>query len=354
MIRRIALLACVAMLTSSCAAIGLSGGCDGLEVDAIFSQVGDLVRNANVQSSDVSIGSVDEIELDGWNARVSMCLLSGTKVPANSRAVVRATSLLGEQFIDLQPRSEGPPYLKEGDVIGLEQTGRATQLEDVLAELSTVLGQGNLHQLNRFTTAQAKILRGNVTTLQNVLSRLRRFTGVLASRRGDIAHAVDGFDALSRTLVGNSATLRRFLRSFAQASGVLSNQRRGLQELLFSLDRFTRVSVRLLNATRGGLNSQLRDLRPILRTAVANSRNVDRILKTFATFSDWFPESMPGDYLQLDVCQAPPEDYGNGDDCPQAGAQGGNGASSPVTPLGDEQRLPNSVELILRLPLRLQ
>ena len=46
----------------------------GLEIIGNFEQVGDLVENANVQSSDVKIGTIQKIELDGWEAQVTMCL----------------------------------------------------------------------------------------------------------------------------------------------------------------------------------------------------------------------------------------------------------------------------------------
>ena len=124
-----------------------------------------------------------------------------------------------------------------------------------------------------------------------------------------------------------------------------------------------RQSVQLLEQTDNGLNSQLRDLRPVLDTLVANSANVRETLQTLASFARFWPESMPGDYLQLDVCQAPPEEYDEGVTCPQsdqnddpdrAGSDrvGSDGTSSPSGVSGFEAPFENSVELILRMPLR--
>ena len=339
----------LSIVTSSCALIGVAGGCDGTEIIGRFDQVADLVVNSNVQSSDVVVGSVKDIELEGWDAQVTMCLNAGEKIPADVRAVIRTTSLLGEKFVDLQPQSLDPPYLEDGAIIGLEDTGKSVELEEVFGELSTILGTGELQKLNEFTSSQAKILRGNVGELRNVLSRLHDFTDTLNGRRGEIAASIDNLDAVARTILGDSPVLTRFLRTFAGSSSVLADQRVALTDLLVALDRFSKISVQLLNATEGGLNEQFAKLRPVLRTVVANSRNLTDTIQTLATFSEWFPESMPGDYLQLDVCQAAPENDEQGITCPQSDQNDDpdSGAAGTTSP---EAR--NDLDYLLNRPVR--
>ena len=341
--RRTAAAALLGLLATSCAALGFAGKCEGTGVIANFEQVGDLVEAANVQSSDVVVGTVQKIELKGWNAAVTMCLDEDEQIPADVEARVRTTSLLGEKFVDLRARSEGPPFLEDGTVIGVEDTGKATELEDVFAELATILGSGNLEDLNRFTASQAQILRDNATELRTVLAELREFTDTVAVRKDDIAAAIDSLDAVARAVVDEQGVLKRFLDSFADSSGVLADQKGSLNDLVFSLDRFTRISVQLLEATESGLDEQFRELRPVLRTVVRNSARVRETLQTLAVFAQWFPESMPGDYLQLDVCQALPEQYGQGTTCPQA-----EGVDDPD--LDSEDDL-SDLERILRKPL---
>ncbi len=346
------------LASTSCAALGVTGGCDGTEVIGEFEQVADLVEAANVQSSDVPIGSITEIELDegDWVAQVTMCLDADEKVPADVEAVVRTTSLLGEKFIDLKPQSVGAPYLEDGDVIEVDQTSKATELEDVFARLATILGTGNLAEINRFTAAQAKILGENAGELKEVLGRLRQFTDLLVSRKGDIAASIDSLDDISRTALGNTEVLQRFLDSFGRASSVLANQKKGLQDLLVSLDRFSEVSIRLLEATDQGLTKQFRRLRPVLETLRANSGNLRRTLTTLATFTDWFPETMPGDYLQLDICQAL-ETTTQGTTCPQSDRNDdeslASGDSEGDAGSDDQPEAPSSgdLETILEVPL---
>jgi len=278
-----------------------------------------------------------------------MCLNAGEKIPANVRAVVRTTSLLGEKFIDLQPQTLSAPYLEDGDIIGLESTGKSVELEEVFGELSTILGTGELEKLNQFTSSQAKVLKGNVGELRGVLRRLREFTDTLSSRRGDIATSIDNLDAVARTILGDTPVLTRFLRTFAGSSSVLADQKDALNDLLFALDRFSNVSVQLLNATEGGLNEQFAKLRPVLRTVVANSQNLVDTIQTLATFSQWFPESMPGDYLQLDVCQAVPETDAQGITCPQSDQNDDPDERAPGSELVEPK---SDLDYLLNQPVR--
>jgi phospholipid/cholesterol/gamma-HCH transport system substrate-binding protein len=337
-------------MTSSCALIGLSASCNGMTIIGQFKQVGDLVKNANVQASDVRIGNIDDIKLvgsptDGYHADVTMCIDQGEHVSSNVRAVIRTTSLLGEKFVDLQQQAPGPPYLQQGDVLSLSQTGKSAELEDVFAKLASILGTGDLEDINRFTHSQAVIFKGHVKDVRTLLTELDRFTGTLAQRRGQIASAVDHLDNVAHSILNNSPVLQNFLKSFAGSSSVLSAQRHALQRLLFSLDRFSSISVQLLNSTAGGLNKQFRDLRPILRTLVASSANLQTTLQTLAVFSTRFPLSMPGSYLQLDVCQALPNVTAQGTTCPQ-----NIHTDNPHSSSGSDPS--NGVQLILQQPLR--
>ncbi len=341
--RRLAWLLAAVSVLPSCAALGLAGECRGTSVTGLFKEVGDLVPAANVQSSDVEIGQVREIELAGWEAKVTMCLDPEQRISADSQAIIRTTSLLGEKFVDLKQQNAGPPFLQDGDVLTSDNTGKATELEEVFAKLASILGAGNLEQINRFTAAQANILRDHAGDIRKVLHQLRRFTDTLDSRRNDIGTAIDSLDSVARTTLADAGILEQFLESFAGSSSVLADQKEGLRDLLVALDEFTAASVQLLRQTRGGVEEQLEKIRPVLRVIVESSDDFRKTLQTLATFAEWWPESMPGDYLQLDVCQASPDTYGQGTTCPQ---NLGN------TTGGRQGDVENALDFILNRPLR--
>src|SRR5205823_10119164 len=91
-------------------AASLLGGCANrgtYQVTAVFDDVGDLFSQGSVQTADVRIGTIGKIKLtDNFKARVTLNVRNSVKIPKNSKALLRTTSLLGEKFIELRPNGE--------------------------------------------------------------------------------------------------------------------------------------------------------------------------------------------------------------------------------------------------------
>ena len=289
-------------------------------VVAHFEDVGDLVEKGQVQVNDVEVGRISDIRLVYENgrmtARVEMVLDEGARVPAEGlEAIVRQTSLLGEQFIQLVPVSTGPPYVGDVDVtIPTERTERRVDVETVLSDLSAFVGQGGLEDLNRFTHAQALILEDRGRRFGEVLEELEMFTGVLAHRRSDIGAAIDSLASASGTLVRNKRTLDRFLDSFDDANALLADQGDRVRQLFASLRRFGSVSARFLARHEGAIDRQFRSLRPVLAGLAGAQRELRVDIAQLATFLELFPQSLgggpngreAGDYVQVEavLCEA--------------------------------------------------
>lgn len=280
------------------------GGKDYIEVDAIFDDVGDLARLANVQSADVSIGSVQKIMLEGYNARVTVRIDSRSRLPRNSIALVRSTSLLGEKFVDLRPPEDPPPSaerLRDGDLIPLERTAKVPALDDALIKLGKILEGGSAADLAVFINSAADIVRDKQAALGEVFGELRKLTDTLAANGPEIVSAIDGLDRAFATLAGDAGTLRSAVKSSADAAEVLARQEMDLDKLIGSLDRFAEVAARYASATRADSDQALKDLRLILDKVMTTTGDLDKSLTALAQFSNLWPRAMPGDYVQLDV-----------------------------------------------------
>ena len=313
LLRPIAVALAAVMLLGSCSGVG--GGDDGIEVIAYYTDVGDLVTGATVQALDVEIGLVRNIDLvyeDGQMlAKVTMNVDPAVDIPATQlKSVIRQTSLLGEQFVELVPGSEGAPYLEAaGTTIEVAQTERRVDIETFLSDLSGFIGNGALEDLNRFTHAQALILEDRGRRLGQTIGELERFTAVLADRRFDIGAAIDSLAGASETLATNRATLDSFLDSLERANVLLADQGDELRTLFTSLRRFGTVSSRFLARHESAINRQFQALRPVFR-AIASAEGELRVdITQLATFFELFPKSMgggpggnqDGDYIQVDA-----------------------------------------------------
>jgi phospholipid/cholesterol/gamma-HCH transport system substrate-binding protein len=87
---------------------GAAGGDDVYRVTVEFADVLDLVPQSAVKVNDVTVGAVEDVELDGWHARVRVRLLDSVRLPDNAVAELRQTSLLGEKFVSLGKSSPRP------------------------------------------------------------------------------------------------------------------------------------------------------------------------------------------------------------------------------------------------------
>lgn len=291
-----------------------------VQVVAFFEDVGDLVDRASVQVADVEVGEVNSIELinnDGdLSARVTMTLDEGTTISRSDlQAVVRQTSLLGEQFIELIPDPDGgAPFLEAGVTeIPLEQTAKRVDIETFLGDLAGFVGEGGLEDLNRFTHAQALILQDRGQRFGETLSELDRFTGVLADRRFDIAAAIDHLASAGQTLAANKQTLDSFLDSLESANVILARQGNKLGTLFRSLNKFGRFNSKFLAENQNAIGRQFQALHPILDDLAGAEDALRADLRQLRVFFELFPKSFGtgpgadgfGDYTQVEavVCE---------------------------------------------------
>ncbi len=96
---------------------------------------GGIFENAEVTYRGLAVGRVRELRLTDDGMAVDLAIERGERVPADVRAVVANRSAIGEQFVDLQPAADGPPWLAGGDVIPADRTAVPPRLEDVLLQV---------------------------------------------------------------------------------------------------------------------------------------------------------------------------------------------------------------------------
>ena len=83
---------------------------------------GGLYRFANVTYRGVQVGKVTEVRPTRGGAVATLSLDSSAKIPSDLHASVQSVSAVGEQFVDLQPRTKSGPLLTDGAVIGKANT----------------------------------------------------------------------------------------------------------------------------------------------------------------------------------------------------------------------------------------
>ena len=121
--------------------LGGSVGARPLHVDVALEETGGLFEGSGVAYRGVRVGSVSAIELTGDRRDGRRLAAPGLRVAADTAPSVRTLSPAGEQFLDLQPRRDGAPYLADGDRIAATHTVIPTSVAETLAAVDRLMGQ---------------------------------------------------------------------------------------------------------------------------------------------------------------------------------------------------------------------
>ena len=100
---------------------------------------GGLYRFSNVTYRGVQIGRVTDVKLTDNGAEATLTLDTSPKVPADLQAEVRSVSAVGEQYVDLRPRTDSGPFLSDGSVIEKDNTTIPQEVGPMLDQVSSLV-----------------------------------------------------------------------------------------------------------------------------------------------------------------------------------------------------------------------
>jgi len=300
-LRRLAALLAVALATGSCALPGNIKG--SREVTAVFDDVGDLVVGHSVQVADVRIGSITDIELtEDHDARVTMSLKDGVFVPAESLALLRTTSLLGEKFIELRPLDEDDPMagtdLRDGDV--LARTAEAPELEFVTEQAVEILGAVVSTDVATLVETGAVGFGDRAVELTSLVEDLSTVTGTLADQTDELARIIEAMDGATRTLAESSGELDQLLRNLAETAQVLADNRDVAVDAVRQLTRLAKVqNDNILGPYLTQVDTQIKQVDAILAEVDRNQGQVAELLRWVSQFAVKVPKGVPDGFAQV-------------------------------------------------------
>lgn len=274
---------------------GADVGSDPIRLSIQFDDVLDLVPQSSVKVDGVPVGRVESISVAsdfGWTADVGIVLDSSVDLPANAFATVEQSSLLGEKFVQLTPPEDEPPTgrLADGDVIPLERTRHATELEPVLGALSLLLNGGGVGQLAPIVSELSTAFEGREGTTRSLIEQAETLITGLEQQRDDITRALDGLDELTVRVADQNEKIAAVLDELPVATEVLEQQRPQLTQLLGQLDRLGTAGVDVLDRSKEDLIADLLALRPTLQQLAASGDDLVEALAFVPTVP--FPDGV--------------------------------------------------------------
>src|SRR5487761_1216118 len=126
-----ALVAVAAVIALISAGLVLLTGGSSTQVTAYFTQ-----------TIGVPVGTIDSVQPEGKQVKVTMTVNSGVPIPAKADAVVVAASVVADRYIQLLPAYTSGPRLASGAVIPASRTATPVEVDQLyssLAKLATDL-----------------------------------------------------------------------------------------------------------------------------------------------------------------------------------------------------------------------
>jgi phospholipid/cholesterol/gamma-HCH transport system substrate-binding protein len=213
-------------------------------VYADFPDSGGIFSNAEVTYRGVAVGRVGALKLlnNGVQVQLNIDDCTGKKIPVDSHAAVSDRSVIGEQYVNLIPPNDKPPYFKGGETIAMNRTSIPLSAEALLRNMDSLVTSVNLNSLrttvdelgkafnNRgpdlgsLLDSQRDLLDAAEANLPQTLALIEQSSGVLQTQldlKDPISSWAHNLNLLSAQLKKSDPDIRRLLNSGPSSLGVV-------------------------------------------------------------------------------------------------------------------------------------
>jgi virulence factor Mce-like protein len=198
---------------------------EGYRMTVAFPEATQLAQEADVRISGVRVGSVKTTEPNERTGLTDAELEIDARyapVPADTRAILRQKTLLGETYVELSPGnagSDGEGMLEDGGKLPRGQVSETVELDEILRTFDPVTRQ-------RFSTwldQQGMAVRGRAEEINDALGQLTPF----AEETGDVL----------RVLRAQGGATRRLIRDTGVVFEALTERKGQFRELIVNSNR---------------------------------------------------------------------------------------------------------------------
>lgn len=291
--RAVALVAVASTLLGACT-LETTGAIKGdARYFSRFDDVQELVVGHTVRISDVNVGTVLDIELDGYEAVVEFTIEDGRRIPEGTTASVAVTSLLGENYValELPDDPEGAPTVASGATL---PSGRAiATIEEVATDLLTLTRAVQGRDAAAIIQAGASGIGPNGAALNELIRTVGAVTGDLAAQTETFDALLTDLDAVLTTFAASAPDIGTTIDLAAAATGSLARQR---ERIVAVVEDVTNLAVTLdaevLAPHRARLTNIISDLRPVVALVADERERLVRTIEQLVVVTERLPTAI--------------------------------------------------------------
>ena len=239
---------------------------------------GGLYRFSNVTYRGVLVGEVTALKLTPTDAEATLSLGGSLKIPANLQAEVRSVSAVGEQYVDLRPRTDSPPYLHDGSVIAMRDTTIPQPVGPMLDRVSALINSIPKDKLDALLDESFKGFNGAGYDLGSLLDSAATISGDLKPVADRTRTLIEDTGPLLDSQAETTDAIRTWARSLAGISQVLVTDDSQVRTLLQNGPEAANEASRLLEQVKPTLPVLLANLTTIGQVAVVYHASLEQLL----------------------------------------------------------------------------
>ncbi len=253
-------------------------------IHAYFTTATAIYPGDEVRIAGVKVGTIDSIEPVGTQAKMTLHVNRGIRVPLDAKAVIVAQNLVSARYVQLAPAYESGPTMKDGAAIPVERTAVPVEWNDVkeqLMRLATELGPKNgapTGSVGRFLDSAANALDGNGDKLRETLAQLAGVGRVLADGSGNIADTITNLQTFVTALRDSNDQIVQFEDRFATLTSVVNDSRSDLDAALKNLSDVVGETTRFIQGTRDKTAEQIQRLANVTQNLADHRMDLENVL----------------------------------------------------------------------------
>ena len=253
----------------------------GYLVSADFVDSGGIFKGAEVTYRGVPKGKVTALTLRPDGVRVTMLLRPGTQVPADTKAFVGNRSAVGEQYIDLQPQSDGKPFLEEDDVIPKERTGIPIHPTQLLVNLDQLVNSVDVEDVAVVLEELGAAFEGTGDSLQRLIDAGDALTQTATEHLPETKRLISDGNTVLNTQRDVAGQFKSFNRDLADLSGQLRSSDPDFRRLFANGTQSAVETTDLLETNKSALPVLLSNLTTIAQVQSIRLPAIRQILVTY-------------------------------------------------------------------------
>lgn len=261
---------------------------------------GGAFTNSEVTYRGVTVGRVGPINLTSDGVKIKLELETDQRIPRDTIAVVANRSAVGEQYIDLQPRSDKGPYLGDGPAytIPRQDTRIPTKTSDLLVNLDKTVSSVDPKHLGTIVDELDKAFRGSASDLQAILDDSGRIIKEADENYDTTANVIDQSKVVLNTQRDKASSIQTFARNLAALTDQIRKDDGAIRKDIDATVPAANEADKLIDGLSPNLPTLLANFTSTGQVITARQDGLRSLLILFPAVVAGGPTILPGDGYQ--------------------------------------------------------